>query len=79
MTVSLPYFVVKGLTSNVLGFPGGGAYAILVAYICCSYPQLNAVMSVRQFFTTFANWYAISVSYFVYITVVTMKPRMASS
>jgi len=61
MTVSLPYFVVKGLTSNNLGFLGGGAYAIMVANICVNHPHLNPVTTVKQFFDTYTNWYAISV------------------
>ena len=48
--------VVHGIYSNVLGFLGGVNWAIMTAYVCKQFPNLDAASTLRIFFRTFASW-----------------------
>ena len=64
MTVSLSYFVGSGINSNALGYLNGISCALLVARICNRVRVDDPVQIMMQFFFTFAEWYAISMSCF---------------
>ena len=46
----------RGIYSNAMGYPGGVAWAILVAKVCQLYPKCKANMLIRKFFEVYANW-----------------------
>lgn len=46
----------RGVYSNVLGYPGGVAWAILVARVCQLYPTAVASTLVAKFFRFCRNW-----------------------
>lgn len=48
--------VVQGIYSNVLGFLGGVNFAIMTAYVCKQFPDMDAASTLRVFFRTFASW-----------------------
>jgi poly(A) polymerase len=47
----------RAIYSNVNGFLGGVAWAMLVARICQLYPNLNAAAIVHRFFIIMLQWY----------------------
>mmetsp|Transcript_7481 Transcript_7481/g.11020 ORF Transcript_7481/g.11020 Transcript_7481/m.11020 type:complete len:548 (-) Transcript_7481:23-1666(-) len=46
----------RGVYSNVLGFPGGAAWSILVAKVCRMYPNYLPSQLVRKFFKVYDMW-----------------------
>lgn len=46
----------RGIYSNVLGFPGGVNYAILVAFVCQKYINACPATLVQKFFLMFSQW-----------------------
>jgi poly(A) polymerase len=46
----------RGIYSNAMGYPGGVAWAILVAKICQKYPKYRANKLIRKFFEEYGNW-----------------------
>jgi poly(A) polymerase len=46
----------RAIYSNVLGFPGGIAWAILVARICQLYPRATGAVIIRKFFSIYLGW-----------------------
>lgn len=46
----------RGIYSNVLGYPGGVAWAILVAKVCQLYPKCKANILIRKFFEVYSDW-----------------------
>ena len=46
----------RGIYSNAMGYPGGVAWAILVAKICQLYPKCRANILIRKFFEEYAKW-----------------------
>lgn len=42
--------------ANVVGFPGGIAWALMVARVCQLYPMANAAMVVSKFFNIMKGW-----------------------
>lgn len=46
----------RGIYSNQMGYPGGVAWAILVAKICQLYPKCKANILIRKFFETYSEW-----------------------
>jgi len=48
--------VKKGIYSNILGYLGGATWAILVAKICMTFPDLSPAELVLKFFKIFALW-----------------------
>lgn len=46
----------KGIYSNIVGFPGGVAWAIMCANVCQLYPNLNPPMLLEKFFFLYLNW-----------------------
>lgn len=53
-------FAEKAIYSNVNGFLGGVAWAMLVARICQLYPSAVAGAIVSRFFIIMYQWYAPS-------------------
>ena len=46
----------RGIYGNVVGYPGGIAYAILVARICQLYPNAAPSVVLARFFTLYTRW-----------------------
>lgn len=46
----------RGIYSNVLGFPGGVAWALLTARICQLYPNAAPSTIVSKFFPIYYQW-----------------------
>lgn len=46
----------RAVYANVMGFPGGVAWAMLVARICQLYPQAVSAVIVRKFFRILSQW-----------------------
>lgn len=46
----------NGVYSNVYGFPGGVAWALMVARVCQLYPNASASTIVSKFFHTMVHW-----------------------
>lgn len=46
----------RAIYGNVVGFPGGVAYAMMVARICQLYPRAAAPVIVQKFFFVISNW-----------------------
>ena len=46
----------RGIYSNRIGYPGGVAWAILVAKVCKMFPKLKPNKLVRKFFDVYASW-----------------------
>jgi poly(A) polymerase len=46
----------KGVYSNIVGFPGGVAWAIMAVNICQLYPNMIPSMLLEKFFFVYANW-----------------------
>jgi poly(A) polymerase len=49
----------RGIYSNVLGFPGGVAWALLTARICQLYPRAAPSTIVAKFFPIYYQWSVI--------------------
>jgi poly(A) polymerase len=46
----------RGIYGNVFGFPGGVAWAMMVARICQLYPYACGATIVVKFFSIYADW-----------------------
>lgn len=46
----------RAIYGNIVGFPGGVAWAILVARICQLYPKANAPLLISKFFFIIKRW-----------------------
>lgn len=46
----------RGIYANVFGFPGGVAWAMLVAKVCQLYPNANSATIVQKFFSVYYTW-----------------------
>ena len=46
----------RGIYSNAMGYPGGVAWAILVAKVCQLYPKCTANILIRKFFEVYGGW-----------------------
>ena len=46
----------RGIYSNAMGYPGGVAWAILVAKVCQLYPKCKANILIRKFFEIYSKW-----------------------
>ena len=46
----------RGIYGNILGFPGGVAYAILVARVCQLYPHAAPSTILSRFFRWYSSW-----------------------
>eukprot|EP00802_Teleaulax_amphioxeia_P006820 Tamp_06825.p1 GENE.Tamp_06825~~Tamp_06825.p1 ORF type:complete len:621 (+),score=170.55 Tamp_06825:142-2004(+) len=46
----------RGIYSNIVGFPGGVAWAIMAAKVAQYYPNMNPVMLFERFFFIYKNW-----------------------
>lgn len=46
----------RAIYSNVMGFPGGVAWAMMVARICQFYPQASGSKIVDRFFVILSDW-----------------------
>ena len=46
----------RGIYSNAMGYPGGVAWAILVAKVCQLYPKCRANILIRKFFEVYGGW-----------------------
>ena len=46
----------RGIYSNIAGFPGGVACAIMGAKVAQYYPNMNASMLLDKFFFLYKNW-----------------------
>lgn len=46
----------RAIYGNIVGFPGGVAYAMMVAKVCQLYPRAAAPRIVNRFFWLMANW-----------------------
>lgn len=46
----------RGIYGNIVGFPGGVAWAMLVARVCQLYPKAAVSVVVMKFFTIYKEW-----------------------
>ncbi|KAJ5901547.1 Poly(A) polymerase [Penicillium taxi] len=46
----------RAIYANIVGFPGGVAWAMLVARVCQLYPQATGAVIVSKFFTIMRKW-----------------------
>lgn len=46
----------RAIYGNIMGFPGGVAWAMLVARVCQMYPNANSATIVCRFYEVFASW-----------------------
>ena len=46
----------RGIYSNAMGYPGGVAWAILVAKVCQLFPKCKSNILIRKFFEVYGNW-----------------------
>lgn len=46
----------RAIYSNIVGFPGGVAWAMLVARVCQLYPQATGSVIVGKFFRIMNQW-----------------------
>lgn len=46
----------RAIYGNIVGYPGGVAWAMLVARVCQMYPQAIGATLVHKFFNVFRNW-----------------------
>ena len=46
----------RGIYSNVFGYPGGVAWAIMTARVCQLFPNLDGAVLVQKFFLTYRVW-----------------------
>lgn len=46
----------RGVYGNVMGFPGGVAWALMVARVCQLYPNVSAATMVGKFFRIMSKW-----------------------
>ncbi|EGO58219.1 Poly(A) polymerase [Neurospora tetrasperma FGSC 2508] len=46
----------RAIYANIMGYPGGVAWAMLVARVCQLYPKATSAVIVRKFFTIMLNW-----------------------
>lgn len=46
----------RGIYSNIVGFPGGVAWAIMAANVCQLYPNMSPPMLLEKFFFLYQNW-----------------------
>ena len=46
----------RAIYANVMGFPGGVAWAMLVARVCQLYPQATASVIIGKFFRIISKW-----------------------
>lgn len=46
----------RAIYANIMGYPGGVAWAMLVARVCQLYPKATSAVVVRKFFTIMLNW-----------------------
>lgn len=46
----------RAVYANIMGFPGGVAWAMLVARVCQLYPKATASVVVNKFFLVFGQW-----------------------
>lgn len=53
---TLTRFTGRAIYANVMGFPGGVAWAMMVARICQLYPQAPGSVIVNRFFHLLAPW-----------------------
>lgn len=49
-------FEGRAIYSNIVGFPGGVAWAMLVARVCQLYPQASGSVIVGKFFRIMNKW-----------------------
>lgn len=50
------YLIGRAIYSNIVGFPGGVAWAMLVARVCQLYPQATGSVIVGKFFRIMNKW-----------------------
>ena len=46
----------RAIYANIIGFPGGVAWAMLVARVCQLYPQATGSVIIGKFFRIIGNW-----------------------
>lgn len=46
----------RAIYANVMGFPGGVAWAMLVARVCQLYPQATGSVIIGKFFRIIGKW-----------------------
>lgn len=46
----------RAIYANVMGFPGGVAWAMLVARVCQLYPQATSAVILSKFFVIMCKW-----------------------
>ena len=56
LNLSNNWFSGRAIYSNIVGFPGGVAWAMLVARVCQLYPQATGSVIVGKFFRIMTKW-----------------------
>jgi len=56
LTGANEYAIGRAVYANVFGFPGGVAWAMLVARICQLYPSAISAVIVSKFFRILGQW-----------------------